>query len=69
MSHTHFNTKKSKGHLKFTERELIQQWLKEDKKQLRLPVCLAEINQLFHVKSNGVPSSKLVKVKKSEVSS
>lgn len=36
MSHTHFNTKKSKGHLKFTEHELIEQWLKEDKKQAEI---------------------------------
>lgn len=36
MSHTHFNTKKSKGHLKFTECELIEQWLKEDKKQAEI---------------------------------
>lgn len=36
MSHTHFNTKKSKGHLKFTERELIEQWLKGDKKQAEI---------------------------------
>lgn len=36
MSHTHFNTKKPKGHLKSTERELIEQWLKEDKKQAEI---------------------------------
>jgi len=36
MSHTHFNTKNSKGHLKFKERELIEQWLKEDKKQAEI---------------------------------
>ena len=36
MSHTHFNTKKSKGHLKFTERKLVEQWLKEDKKQAEI---------------------------------
>lgn len=40
MSYTHSNTKKSKGHLKFKERELIERWLGEGKKQ-------AEIAQLL----------------------
>ena len=41
MSHTHFNTKNSKGHLKFKERELIEQWLKEDKKQAEIARLLS----------------------------
>ena len=66
MSHTHFNTKKSKGHLKFTERELIEQWLKEDKKQAEIARLLGRNKSTISREiKRGVPSSKLFKVKKS----
>ena len=65
MSHTHFNTKKSKGHLKFTERELIEQWLKEDKKQAEIARLLGRNKSTISREIKRVLSSKLVKVKKS----
>lgn len=36
MSCIHFNTKIGKGHLEYKERELIEQWLKENKKQAEI---------------------------------
>lgn len=47
MSCIHFNTKIGKGHLEYKERELIEQWLKENKKQAEIARLLQRSASLF----------------------
>ena len=57
MSHTHFNTKNPKGHLKYKERELIEKWLNEDKKQAEIARLLERDRSTIYreIKRGKVP--------------
>ena len=57
MSHTHFNTKNPKGHLKYKEHELIEKWLNEDKKQDEIARLLGRDRSTIYreVKRGKVP--------------
>lgn len=57
MSQTNFNTKNTKGHLKIKERELIEQWLNEDKKPAEIARLLGRSRSTIsrEIKRGKVP--------------